>query len=79
MLLDTMNNNLMSSTHISNIARGGAFHIGVTIWWVVRLVYIRATKGNIVGTYGVGGPIIGGYKLTIKTYSRLANAITNLH
>jgi len=69
----------MSSTHILNIARGGAFYIGVTIWWVVKLVYRRATKGNIVGTYGVGGPIIGGYKLTIKTYSRLANAITNFH
>jgi len=46
-------------------------YVGVTIWWVVRLVYIR--------TYGVGGPIIGSYKPTTKTYSTLANAITNVH
>jgi hypothetical protein len=63
----------MSSTHHLKHCMRGSTLLGVTIWWVVRLVYIRATKGNIVGTYGVGGPITGGYKFTTKTYSRLAN------
>jgi hypothetical protein len=69
----------MNSTHHLKHCMRGALYIGVTIWWVVRLGYIRATKGNIVGTYGVGGPMIDGCKLTIKTYSRLANTITNVH